>query len=103
MLGERSEVEEVLSALVSNQVNDISEQQWKKKLAEWHLSKNLPPQVTRFIKKKGHRRLAGEEKQTLFRLNHEAIPMDKVKRHVQAACAERKGAVSPTGSKFPIM
>jgi hypothetical protein len=72
-------------------------------LAEWRLSKNLPPQVTRFIKKKARGRLVGEEKQTQFRLNQETIPMDKVKRHVQAALAEREYAMSPTGSKIQII
>lgn len=86
----------------SNKDCGISEQQWKKKLAEWRLSKNIPPRVTKFIKKKARRRLINHEKHTLFRLNQEAIPMDKVKRYEQAAGAESEGAVSPTGSKFKI-
>ncbi|KAL2076167.1 hypothetical protein VTL71DRAFT_1110 [Oculimacula yallundae] len=75
-----------------------SEQQWKKKLAEWRLSKNIPQRVTKFIKKKAQRRLLGENKETTFRLNHKPIPMDKVERHLQSGLTELENDVSLTGS-----
>ncbi|OTA52448.1 hypothetical protein K449DRAFT_470508 [Hypoxylon sp. EC38] len=72
-----------------------STQQWKKKLAEWHLSKNLRPHVTKFIRKRAHRRLVNVGKATQFSLGGQSIPMDKVKRHLQDPPNDPP---SPTGS-----
>ncbi|ETS84279.1 hypothetical protein PFICI_02304 [Pestalotiopsis fici W106-1] len=59
-----------------------STQQWKKKLAEWRLSKNLTKRMTQFIRKKGRERLLANKK-TAFRLGGQEVPIDKIKRHIQ--------------------
>ncbi|KAF4456159.1 Protein SERAC1 [Fusarium austroafricanum] len=61
-----------------------STQQWKKKLREWKLAKNLPRKVARFVGKRGQSRLHKEGKKTKFNLGGQPVPMDKVKRHMQA-------------------
>ncbi|KAE9367457.1 hypothetical protein N431DRAFT_68086 [Stipitochalara longipes BDJ] len=72
-----------------------STQQWKKKLAEWHLGKNIPPRLTKFIKKRTHSRRINKNKATEFTLFGKALPMDKIKRHVQGP---QNHPPSPTGS-----
>nr|RBQ89584.1 hypothetical protein FVER53263_20022 [Fusarium verticillioides] len=53
-----------------------SKQQWKKKLREWNLTKNLSHQVARFVGKRGQSRHRGGKK-TKF-LRGEPVPIDKV-------------------------
>ncbi|KAI0896408.1 hypothetical protein F4806DRAFT_467253 [Annulohypoxylon nitens] len=53
-----------------------SMQQWKKKISEWQLKKNLRPRVTRFIRKQ--RRRHGTRK---FRFRGRPISSDLVDRH----------------------
>ncbi|KAF5705055.1 ankyrin repeat-containing protein [Fusarium globosum] len=60
-----------------------SKQQWKKKLREWNLSKNLSHQVARFVGKRGQSRHRVGKK-TKFHLRGEPVPIDKVQRHMQA-------------------
>ncbi|KAG9505140.1 hypothetical protein J7337_002106 [Fusarium musae] len=60
-----------------------SKQQWKKKLREWNLTKNLSHQVAKFVGKRGQSRHRGGKK-TKFLLRGEPVPIDKVQRHMQA-------------------
>ncbi|KAI2470780.1 hypothetical protein F4781DRAFT_421016 [Annulohypoxylon bovei var. microspora] len=72
-----------------------STQQWKKKLSEWHLGKNLRPHLTKFIRKRAYGRQENEKKATQFSLGGQLIPMDKIKRHLQDP---PDNPSSPTGS-----
>ncbi|RMJ11825.1 hypothetical protein CDV36_008545 [Fusarium kuroshium] len=60
-----------------------SDQQWEKKLKEWHLKKNLPKEMTRLIGNKAQRRLQLEGKKTKFFTTGEEVPGDKVNRYMR--------------------
>ncbi|RTE84268.1 hypothetical protein BHE90_001123 [Fusarium euwallaceae] len=60
-----------------------SDQQWEKKLKEWHLKKNLPKEMTRLIGNKAQRRLQLEGKKTKFFTTGKEVPGDKVNRYMQ--------------------
>ncbi|RSL42977.1 hypothetical protein CEP54_015276 [Fusarium duplospermum] len=73
-----------------------SDQQWKKKLKEWRLKKNLPKDVPKFVGKKGQRRLQLEGKKTKFFIGGEEVPTDKVNRYMEA-CQGTPSLQSPRG------
>ncbi|KAJ4318656.1 hypothetical protein N0V84_006744 [Fusarium piperis] len=73
-----------------------STQQWKKKLGEWRLTKNLPRQVARFVGKRGQSRLQDEGKKTKFSLGGQPVPIDKVKRHMQTYQGPPKSSTGST-------
>jgi hypothetical protein len=77
-------------------INAISDQQWKKKLAEWHLSKNIPRQITKFVKRKGTRRLL-QGKKTDFFLGGVQMPPNRTDRHLHTTSTVEES--SATGSE----
>ncbi|KAF4334316.1 ankyrin repeat-containing protein [Fusarium beomiforme] len=73
-----------------------STQQWKKKLREWNLGKNLPQKVARFVGKRAQSRLQDEGKKTKFTLGGHQVPIDKVKRHMQSYAGPSKSSTGST-------
>ncbi|KAJ3532965.1 hypothetical protein NM208_g8197 [Fusarium decemcellulare] len=73
-----------------------STQQWKKKLGEWRLTKNLPRPVARFVGKRGQSRLHEKGKKTQFFLGGQPVPIDKVKRHMQSYQGPSKSLTGTT-------
>lgn len=84
--------------------HNSSESQWKKKLSQWNLRRNLGKGVARFVGKRALRRQNEQQKRTEFRYKNMPQPTDKIERHVKDLQKEIEdgGIPSPTEGEFSV-